>query len=560
MKRDLKVSVFLFLIFSVMISSIPYSAFGDGFTQENLPPASVGNRNVQLFIKLTPPIITSDTSQPREIYMRLFDANSNETILHDSFFITITKHNQLLMQDLFHTHTGELTLEITPTNTPGKWLIQGDQEPFLNAWVNQDGGPIPVQVDALGEGGLYHLHIELFAIDYDKNIFTPDQAPNWDSYLSVGDISNHTIAYSGNSYTSTVISYYDKINDNFNFDPSKLQISYSMPFDWNLTRIANQPIFVHEEIHMPKSFKEFTNTPTYTATMNGYQITGRRLIVDPYTLGDTVIAHILLNKVDIQDIAKQMPSGTSTMNFTLAPAKPNVQTSNSVLTDFGGWGIKFGWNPTQIAANSQNTLKMSFFDAFTEQPVNGDVNYDLKLLDSDGNTLVSKTGLTAVEATDSQTLNLPGNGIYNLQINIKSIVGPTGLPDTSRIGLARGNLVIPSTVGTDQGLIANKTSGGTGSGNQTSTMQIVIPKWIRSDAKWWHDGTIDDPTFAQAIQYLIKQGVIQIPSTAQGQSTPGVQIPNWVKSNAGLWADGQIDDQTFVVGIQYLIKIGIISV
>ncbi|MGI0074213.1 MAG: hypothetical protein ACREA3_10430, partial [Nitrosotalea sp.] len=98
-----------------------------------------------------------------------------------------------------------------------------------------------------------------------------------------------------------------------------------------------------------------------------------------------------------------------------------------------------------------------------QQPVNGDVNYDLKILDSDGNTILSKTDLTAKNAVDTQTLNLPGNGIYNVQINIKSIVGPTGLPDTSRIGLARGNLVIPSTVGAEQGLVAIQN----GTGNQT---------------------------------------------------------------------------------------------
>ncbi len=547
MKRFFTLTFSTLVSLIVVLSAVPYSAYGDGFTMENLPPASVGNRNVQLFIKLTPPIITSDTSQPREIYMRVFDANTNQSIIHDSMFITITKHDQLLMRDLFHTHTGELTLDVTPTNTPGTWTIQGDQEPFLNAWVNQQGGPIPVFADALGEGGLYHIHIELFAIDYDNNIFTPDQAPKWDSYLSVGDISNHNVVYNSNTYNTTVISYYDKINNDFNFDPSKVQVSYSMPFDWNITRIASQPIFVHEEIHIPKSFKDFTNTPTYTATVNGYQITGRRLIVDPYTLGDTVIAHILLNKLDIQNIANQIPSGTNTMSFTLAPAKPNVVTSSSVLTDFGGWGVTLGWNPTQIAANSQNNLKLSFFDAFTQQPVNGDVNYDLKVLDNNGNTILSKTNLTAINAVDTQTLNLPGNGIYNVQINIKSIVGPTGLPDTSRIGMARGNLVIPSTVGADQGLIATQ-------------IGTKIPQWVKNNAGWWYHDQIDAPTFAQGIQYLIQQGIIRIPTTTQGQATPGVQIPSWVKNDAGWWSEGQIDDQTFVAGIQWLITNGIITV
>ena len=31
-------------------------------------------------------------------------------------------------------------------------------------------------------------------------------------------------------------------------------------------------------------------------------------------------------------------------------------------------------------------------------------------------------------------------------------------------------------------------------------------------------------------------------------------VPDWIKNNAGWWAEGQIDDQTFVNGIQFLIK------
>ncbi|MGI0045959.1 MAG: hypothetical protein ACREBB_02040 [Nitrosotalea sp.] len=544
---------------------------------ENLPPASVGNRQVQLFIKLNPTILYSGSGVQPTIFFRWFDANTNETLQHISFFLTITKHNQLLFRELLHTHDGILNLDITPTNST-TWTVYADKEPILNGYVpDNDDDPIYVTGPIFNEGGLYHFNMQMFSIDYDNNIFdttdNPESIPNFDAYLSVGDVSSHDLTYNGNAYNSTVISYYDKINNDFNFDPSKLQLSYSMPFDWNMTRISGQPIFVHEEIHIPKAFKEFTNTPTYSATMNGYQITGRRLIVDPYTSGTTVIAHILLNKIDIQDMAKQMPSGTDSMNFTLSPAKPNVQTSNSALTDFGGWGVKLGWNPIQITPNSQNNLQLSFFDAFTEQPVNGDLNYNLKLLDSAGNTILSKMGLTAKGGNDTQNLNLPGNGIYSLQLNITSIVGPTGLPDTSRIGMARGNLVIPSTVTADTGVVAiqgnqsqsllnvNNTQTSTPITTTTnSTTSIVIPAWVKNNAKWWSENSIDDSTFASGIQYMIKQGIIQIPSTASGQASPGVQIPQWVKTNAGWWSTGQIDDQTFVAGIQYLIKIGIITV
>ena len=455
--KDVLPAIFVLSIFSVLLLIVPHQVYGDGFTMENLPPASVGNKQIQVFIKLTPPVITSDTTQDKTMFLRIFDANTNETVQKYSLWIEITKGDQLLMRDLFSTNTGTITLKITPTDTIGHWTIQADQDPQLNSWMSIGGGPINVLAPILKEGGLYHIHLELQTIDFLNNLFTHDTAPKFDSYLSVGDISNHTITYNNNNYNSEIISYYDKINNDFSFDPSKLQVSFSMPFDWNATRFQDRPIFVHEEIHIPKAFKEFTSTPTYVASVNGEPITGRRLIVDPYSLGDTVIAHILLNKIDIQNMAKTMPPGTNTMSFQLAPAAANVKTSSSVLTDFGGWGVNLGWSPTDITANTQNNLKLTFFDAFTEKQVTGDVNYDLKILDTDGNTALSETGLQAKGGIDTQPINLPSNGIYRVEINIKSIVN-NGLPDTSRIGVGRGDLVIPSTVTSDNSVQSNNTA------------------------------------------------------------------------------------------------------
>jgi len=294
----------------------------------------------------------------------------------------------------------------------------------------------------------------LLAFDYPNELVQTNTTINFNSYLSVGDIYNQPITYNSNSYNTTLISYYDKIN-NFNFDPSKVQVSWSMPFDWNPARYKDRPIFVHEEVHIPKSFKEFSSTPTYVASVNGNPITGRRLIADPYTLGDSMIVHLLLNKVDILNMAASVPSGKNTMDFTLAPTSANLITSSSMLTDFGGWGVKLGWSPTQLAANTKNNLNLDFFDALNEQQVIGDVNYDFKILDHDGNTVISQKDLTAKGGIDTQSINLPSNGIYKIELSIKSIVY-NGIPDTTRIGLARGDLVIPSVVIPDSSIQINK--------------------------------------------------------------------------------------------------------
>jgi len=87
-----------------------------------------------------------------------------------------------------------------------------------------------------------------------------------------------------------------------------------------------------------------------------------------------------------------------------------------------------------------------------------------------------------------------------------------------------------------------------------------IPSWIKNNAGWWADGSIDDNSFVQGIQFLIKEGIMQIPSTSQGSGSGTNEIPSWIKNNAGWWADGSIDDNSFVQGIQFLIKEGIMTI
>ena len=96
---------------------------------------------------------------------------------------------------------------------------------------------------------------------------------------------------------------------------------------------------------------------------------------------------------------------------------------------------------------------------------------------------------------------------------------------------------------------------------EASAQQIVIPQWIRSNAKFWHDNSIGDSDFEKGIQYLIQKGIMKIPPTQSGTGNgTNKQIPSWVKNDAGWWASSQISDDEFVKGIQYLIQQGIIIV
>ena len=96
-------------------------------------------------------------------------------------------------------------------------------------------------------------------------------------------------------------------------------------------------------------------------------------------------------------------------------------------------------------------------------------------------------------------------------------------------------------------------------GSGVSSVYAEVPSWIKNNAGWWADGSIDDDSFVQGIQFLIKEGIMEIPPTSQGTNS-GSEIPTWIKNNAEWWAAGVIDDESFILGIQFLIKEGILKI
>jgi len=87
-----------------------------------------------------------------------------------------------------------------------------------------------------------------------------------------------------------------------------------------------------------------------------------------------------------------------------------------------------------------------------------------------------------------------------------------------------------------------------------------VPDWVKNNAGWWATDQIDDSSFLQGIQYLIKEGIMVIPPTETSESAGSQGVPSWIKNNAGWWADGQIDDNSFVSGLQWLISNGIMKI
>lgn len=443
------------LLVSILLASallIPVStgmikpAHADGLFQEQFN-ASLEGRDARLSVSVNPPVLTSATQEDAYVQFRLFDAATNETIRYSTWDITIEKgvgdDSDRLLRDVFHTESGLLTLKVQPQEAETVTIL-GRQEDFLKAWVADPGGTINLRGPIFLEGGLYHFGIRILGIDSIRELFPEDRVSSFDSWLSVGDVFSESVNYEGNAYNTTIISYYDRVNE-FDFNEQDKSFNWAMPFDWNTTRIGQTSIFVHEEVKIPKAMQGIGDSLSFKATVNGVPVAGSKIVVDPYTSESELVLHYLLNKGDILSLAETVPAEAEQMSFSFAPSSEVVEeTTTEISTDTGGVNVALEWTPDPLNADTESTVKTTFSDAFSGEPLDdADVMYDLRILDMNGTLVHSEAGLTANGGTDTQTIDFPSNENYRIEIQVQGLARDGGSVDKTRNGIARGLVVVP---------------------------------------------------------------------------------------------------------------------
>jgi hypothetical protein len=135
-----------------------------------------------------------------------------------------------------------------------------------------------------------------------------------------------------------IVSYYDDIKD-FRFDPTKKQMQFTMPFDWNTTRLEEQKqLMVHQEVSIPKGTS--LSSQSYAGTINGIDVT-KNLMVDPSNSTKDVV-HFMLPKPAVIQVSEmvnnngQKAASNGLMEFALAPSTNTTSSSMSEMTNMAG--------------------------------------------------------------------------------------------------------------------------------------------------------------------------------------------------------------------------------
>ena len=232
--------------------------------------------------------------------------------------------------------------------------------------------------------------------------------------------------------------------------------------------------------------------------------------------------------------------------------KPTVNSDYQIHVFYG---------PEDPTQGCEMQWLIKFISKYDDTEFLNQVQYDLRVLDDEGYLIRSfahEDGRDYLYSPSGQAIldivvkEEPGEANFVILVYGLSREGvvPTTLPDYLPI-------TVPIFPGSGNNSVPDVT---TLPPITTPAPTLSIPSWIKTNAGWWADGSIDDDAFVQGIQFLIKEDIMQIPPTTQGSVSDSNDIPSWIKTNAGWWADGSIDDKAFVQGIQFLIKEGIMSI
>lgn len=488
------------------------AAYGHGLGGDQAPAVSFGGMEVTVRTDIDPSDLTAGNVDTANMKIRFFDTLTNETLPQVTYMIEIYRSGYLLARNLFYDNDGVLDVEIRPKadcvetdmwrctdyygsehiSSPGALYAEGSQRPVIT-------GPI------FEKGGLYNIRIGIEGATSPKAL--PSEVLVYDTFVSVAQDQNFIIRTADAAEFPTVIkTYYDEVR-NFSFDSTDNSIYFEMPFDWD-PQYVEQVFVVHEEVRVPKVFAPYSEGRQFKGYVNGVELGSRAVINDPYSYEDMNIVHFLVTNKDLVTINDALGSANydnKLMTLKLIPQEEVVShTQEFYLVDVTSFervptDVTVRWE-SSYTAGQEVPFEIAFFDQ-EGQPIR-DIRYGY-WLESDGQVLVEnlgendEVGILSVEGIDTQSLHIPVAGQYHLNI----LVYGTGLdydPTYAGVGTAIVEMGPPGSTAVSTG------------DAPASLAEPSVPDWVRNTAGWWVNGDIDDATFLQSIQFLVREGLLVV--------------------------------------------------
>ena len=565
-----KFALFISIIGIFSIATILPDAFGHGLGGDQAEPISFGDMEVTVRTQLSPSDITVGEIDSANMQVRFFDTLTDENLDKVTYRIEVWQSGELLARNLFYDMDGRLDVKIKPqtgcdetnlhecsiyggsehVSAPGALFVQGAACTDDNLDIcgrPSITGPIFVK------GGLYKIRVDSEASTSPRTVLA--NLLSYETFVSVAQEQNFSFQTANAEEIPVIVkTYYDDV-DNFKFNTSDNSISFDMPFDWSPDYVDLVQV-VHEEVRVPKTFAPYAEGKQFKGYVNGVEIDQRALLNDPYSYEDTNIVHFLITKNELQKINEELGPNNydnKKMDLKLVPlGEVSKSSTEFYLVDTTNYEqvpttVNISWDGS-YGAGDEVPFEITFFDE--NRGLIRDIRYAISFIDENEQELERfsgddplNPGIVAQEGIDVQKILIPSQGQYRIDI----LAYGTGFDYNQKYaGIGSGIIELgPSLPKTTPPTSVQPPTG--------------VPSWIKTSSGFWVDGNSSDDEFVSAVQFLIKEGIIEIPPTTQGSST-STEVPSWIKTTVGFWVDGNSSDDEFISAMQFLIKEGILRI
>jgi hypothetical protein len=536
------ISKFILLIFTVLFVITISPAYAQHHSGSLAPPIDLDGLKVAVSTTLFPEDFSYGDAKTTNLSIRFFNTETNVNIPSVTYRVQIFQENNLVANEYFYDEDGKLDLTIKPTigcQEKELWkctIYNGEKHAIAGGYYARGDSLPTIQGPIFDKSGQYSVQVSIVGATNPKTLTTQDLL--FETFLHLPEKQTFEIkTASAQEFPISVKSHNNEIS-NFIYDETLEIISYEIPFNWSKHSHDSN---ISQIISFEKNFSSIKQ--------------GHDLIIS-------------LNKIKIDENFFEFNISNPNKNFIKIdiPHKDLLQMKNNLISTSNNDSIKL-----EILSGEKinlNNLNFSFDNNFI-----GNVSWDSKLNSGkkipftfsfyDENGVPVTDLLFVFGITDS----------FGKEIWSNLGVGENYLGILAPYGIYQESILIPTDGVYEFKLILT----GKNSNNfenffvSTSNFQInsqsilkdqkisKIPIWIKNNAEWWAAGAIDDNSFIQGIQFLVKENILKIPPTSQGINS-GSEIPIWIKNNAEWWAAGAIDDNSFIQGIQFLIKEGILKI
>ena len=207
---------------------------------------------------------------------------------------------------------------------------------------------------------------------------------------------------------------------------------------------------------------------------------------------------------------------------------PNVDFANDSVhstqsTDTGNVAIEYYYSPKVPHQGCPIGWRITFEPVYSSTQRISDIHYDLYTVDAQGHELsslaqsIGRTDIYSAVGDDEQSfIEQQPPSVAHFVIYVAGTGPESGTTDVSQAGMVPVDVQIAPPFGNSTGLVSSPPSSPptqTTTPPPTSTQQnIVIPSWVKNNAKWWSEGQFSDSEFVKGIQYMISSGIMTINS------------------------------------------------